>query len=346
MMKTININIPTETDLNQNQALERLRINPEADISEPPFYCKFDQATVMTAGNFTLINGKAKSGKTFSVVSMVAALISGKMMLGKICGYLPEDKKTVLYFDTEQSEFHATRTIKRICKMAEVKNPKNLIAYGLRPLTPAERLIAVEEKVYSTPGLGVVVIDGIRDLLTMGINDEAEATALTSRFLKWTAELDIAMILLLHQNKNDLNARGHIGTEVINKAETTITVTKDEKTGLFIVSCDYSRDLGFEDFAFTIQDGLPVEMGMPEEGQAKSRTPQSIKDEEHIEILNQVFSKSRKLNGIEFQEAIQYHFHVGVIRSRDFVYHYLIQGWCEKVREGKNVWYEYKRATF
>ena len=34
---------------------------------------------------------------------------------------------------------------------------------------------------------------------------------------------------LLHQNKGDEHARGHIGTELSNKAETVLQVEKDEK---------------------------------------------------------------------------------------------------------------------
>ena len=338
--------IPEKTDLNQNPTLEKLRIDPTAEIGEPPVYCRIGEAPALTAGNFCLLNGKAKSGKTFFLSGIIASMVSGRKQLGNILGCLPPDKNVVLFFDTEQSEFHATRTIKKICRMADDPDPDNLIAYGLRPLTPADRLAVIEEKVYNTPCLGAVAIDGIRDLLTMGINDEAEATSLTSKFLKWTAELDITLILLLHQNKTDMNARGHIGTEVINKAETVLTITKDDKSGLFVVSCDYSRDIGFEEFAFNIQDGLPVAIEMPEKGQAKGRTPQSIKNEEHIAVLNQIFSKGKKISGSDLLEAIGYHFTVGKIRSRDFLYHYILQGWLEKEREGKSVNYEYKRAIF
>ena len=176
-------------DINENIALERLRINPLSDLTQPPIYCSISESPVMTAGNFSLINGKAKSGKTFLLGSIVASFISNSNQLGVIVGSLPENKRNVLYFDTEQSTFHATRSIKRICSLTGNVNPSNLIAYGLRPLTPAERLNAIEEKINTTDYLGVDAIDGIRDLLTKGINDEPEATSLTSKFLKWILRL-------------------------------------------------------------------------------------------------------------------------------------------------------------
>lgn len=340
------VKIPADTDLNQNQTLARLRIDPNVEILEPPIFCRIGDAPAMTEGNFSLINGKAKSGKTFLTGAIVAALLSSSEQLGIIRGSLPSGKGTVLYIDTEQSPFHAARNIKRICKLTGDPDPNNLYAYGLRPLTPAERLQTIEEALSSTNNLGVVIIDGIRDLLTIGINDEAEATSLTSKFLKWTADYSIHIIILLHQNKTDGNARGHIGTEVVNKAETTITVTKESKQNIFTVSCEYSRDFAFDDFGFIIQDGQITAIDLPEPGQTKGRSAQSIKDDEHIEKLNVIFSKERKLSGADLQTAIMAHFQVGVIRSREFVYRYLLNEWIEKERVGKNVNYVYRRAIF
>lgn len=344
---TSEVKIQPEININQDFELERLRINPTAEINEPPVYCKIGTAPAMTAGNFSLLNGKQKSGKTFFSGATVASLLTGEVQVGCVRGCLPENKKVVVVFDTEQSPYHALRSIKRICKLAGDPNPENLHAYGLRPLTPAERLKFIEDKINSTEGLGVVVIDGIRDLLTIGINDEQEATALVSKFLKWTADFEIHIILLLHQNKTDNHARGHVGTEVLNKSETTITITKEQNQSIFAVTCDYSRDIGFEDFAFTINDeGLPVSTELPEAGQTRGNTPQNLKDEEHIEKLNIIFSNERKMSGADLQLAIKNQFEVGIVRSRDFVYHYQINGWIEKEREGKNVYYVYKRAIF
>lgn len=328
--------------------LERLRIDPTAEIGEPPVFCRIGEAPAMTAGNFTLINGKAKSGKTSMLIAIIAAFISAIKTLGKIVASLPIGKRIVLLFDTEQSPYHATRTVKRICVMAGIAAPENLIAYGLRPLTPAERLEAIEEKIYNTPGLGVVVIDGIRDLLTLGINDEAEATSLTSKFLKWTADLGITMILVLHQNKTDLNARGHIGTEILNKAETTISIAKDDKTGLFVVSCDYSRDISFEDFAFSIQDGLPTVSDLPQKERAKNNKPQFIDDDKHFTVLNNIFRQERRQSYPDLIDKIRYGFenNFGQSAARSFITHYLDKGWIRKGQEGNKKFYIYERAIF
>ena len=46
--------------------------------------------------------------------------------------------------------------------------------------------------------------------------------------MQWTDEYQIHLHTILHQNKRDENARGHIGTESNNKAETVIQIEKDK----------------------------------------------------------------------------------------------------------------------
>lgn len=340
--------IPKVCDINQNIALERLRIDPTSDLSEPPVYCKIGDSPSMTAGNFSLLNGKAKSGKTFLLGSIVAGMLNNSKQINAIQGSLPNDKKIILYFDTEQSTFHANRTIKRICILVGDINPSNLIAFGLRPLTPLERLSYIEEKINQTDSLGAVVIDGVRDLLTMGINDEKEATSLTSKFLKWTSDYNIHLILLLHQNKTDLNARGHIGTEILNKAETTISVSKDPKTNIFVVSCEYSRDIAFDDFGFIIVNGTIIPSDLPRGEQAKAKNPQLIDIERHQEILDKIFKSDKRINYYDLQDKIIYGFGntFGQNTCRTFISHYLESGWLTKVSEGNKRFYRYERATF
>ena len=77
------------------------------------------------------------------------------------------------------------------------------------------------------PDLGLVIVDGIRDFL-YDINSPSEATDIISRFMQWTDDRQIHIHTILHQNKNDENARGHIGTELNNKAETVMQVEVDK----------------------------------------------------------------------------------------------------------------------
>jgi hypothetical protein len=326
--------------------IENLRINPLEELSDAPAYCFINDKPSLTAGNFTLINGKKKAGKTFLLGGLLASTINNSLQLDAIRGCLPDDKRNVLYFDTEQSTYHANRSIKRICALTGNPNPNNLLAYGLRPLLPEERLKVIEAVILMTPNVGIVAIDGIRDLLTRGINDEAEATSLTSKFLKWSYDLDIHIVLLLHQNKSDINPRGHIGSEVVNKAETVISVTKEGKFNEFIVSCEDSRDISFDDFAFTITDeGLPIACNMPTGKERKTTDPQHIASEKHLESLRNIFASETEYTYKEIISAIKEEFAIGRDASSEFCNFYLGKNWLLKERKGMYTIYKFNNTA-
>jgi hypothetical protein len=324
------------------ESVDKYRINPLDDISEPPAYCTINNRPSLTAGNLSLINGKKKAGKTFLLGALMASTINNSIQIDSIQGCLPNEKKTVLYFDTEQSKFHATRSIKRICKLVDDPLPNNFNAFRLRQLTPDARLDFIEETIYKTPNVGIVAIDGIRDLLTRGINDEQEATRLSSSFLMWTDELEIHLFLLLHQNKNDLNARGHIGSEIVNKAETVISVTKEEKNNVFRVICEDSRDIPFDDFGFTIsKDGLPIPCDLPDAKIRKITDPTFIPNEEHLNVLSILFKEVPEYTADELKIKLGQEFDFGRDAILRFISYYIDNKWLIKDQRGRNIFYRY-----
>jgi hypothetical protein len=339
------------------KVLEACRVNPLQEIEVPPTFIEIcntngNTSPAFTAGNFSLLIGKAKSRKTFLQIAIVAAAVSGKPILQRITGTLPATQNVVILFDTEQSEYHLNRTVRRACKLVGNQNPENFKAYGLRKFTPAERMQLIEYAMYHTQNIGFVAIDGLRDLLTRGINDEEEATTISSKILKWTAELNVHVLLVLHQNKADMNARGHVGTEAVNKAETVLSVTVAKDKEISLVEAEFSRDIPFDVFAFRIDEetGLPVECDLPtdEKRQIKQTNPGQVSDEEHIKTLNNIYRQNPTPTFNELRDAIIYAFNgaFGQTKCRQFITHYITKNWIEKTRNGQKVIYQYKRAIY
>ena len=259
-----------------------------------------NSVAVATLGNFSLIIGKAKSRKSFYINIAVSTVLKNDKLLGQFKGNLPKDKSKVLYFDTEQGKYHVQLALKRICKQINADIPENLKVYYLRSNKPAERLKIIEDIIHHTENLGFVVIDGIKDLVT-SINDEAEATMIASKLLKWTEDLDIHITTVLHQNKSDTNARGHIGTELINKAETVLAVTKNEQDkDISVVEAQQCRNKEPEPFAFEInEDGLPV---IVEDYEARTQTRKNkfdvldIEDQSKYNLLEDVYNNGESFS--------------------------------------------------
>jgi hypothetical protein len=240
--------------------LESARITITNELKPPPPVIQVDNLTmkpitIMTKGNISVIQGKAKARKSFVVAILTAASLSDSWIYKKIRSV---PRQLVVYFDTEQSSFYVQQAYYRIGSISQGNGiNERFFCYALRPYNPAERLELIEWVFNNFKGLGFVVIDGIRDLIR-DINSPDEATMITSKLLKWSEQSGAHILTVLHENKADGKARGHIGTELINKAETILKVEKlEEDKRVSKISCEMVRGLDFEDIYFSINNNLP-----------------------------------------------------------------------------------------
>ncbi|MBS1549447.1 MAG: AAA family ATPase [Bacteroidetes bacterium] len=275
--------------------LKKRKIDRNKPLQPPKTALKIGGEVFGSLGNFSLITGKAKSRKSFFLSLMAGRLLSSESNTA-ITGHLPNDKKKVLYFDTEQGEYHTQKALKRIEAIAG-ENFDNLEVYYLREDEPSERLSMIDEAIKKTENLGYVFIDGIRDL-TYSINDEEQATLLSTYLLQWSATYNIHITTVLHQNKGDTNARGHLGTELVNKAQTVVSISraKDNKD-ISLVEATESREKDFDGLAFEIDsDGLPyITDYTPSTSSREKRSSPTIDDLKITDILNTLFSKNKEI---------------------------------------------------
>ena len=251
-METTDNHTPTPEEL--TLCIEEAAVRAADACEQSPAVLRVDGSVIGTLGNFSASIGKAKSKKTFNVSAIAASALSGRTVL-RYRSMFPENKRKILYIDTEQERHHCQQVLKRILRLAEMpddKVPENLVMLSLRKFAPRVRLLIVEEAIDTTPDLGLVIIDGIRDFV-YDINSPKEATDIISRFMQWTDDRQIHIHTILHQNKNDENARGYIGTELNNKAETVMQIEVDkEERSISVVEAIHIRDREFEPFAFRI----------------------------------------------------------------------------------------------
>lgn len=125
------------------------------------------------------------------------------------------------------------------------------------------------------------------------INNAKEATDVMTMLMAWTSKHNLHIHCVLHLNKNDNNTRGHIGTELENKAETVLVISKDKQnTNISEVRPMHMRDREFSSFAFSInEESMPV----LEEGyhvtvvKSKDVPLTSLSEDIHQEILGEYF---------------------------------------------------------
>jgi len=220
----------------------------------------YDQR-LFTLGNFSAITGKSKSKKTFLATLFLAAAIENGMVQNKLIGTLPEGKRTVLMFDTEQSNYDAYVSAKRCIELLGGGTFDHFLPFDLREFTAMERCEIIDYLLEKhKDDAGYVLIDGIADL-AKAINDEEEASRVVGLLMKWTKIYKLHITTIIHQNKNDNFATGHLGSSVMKKSECVISVERDPNIKrVSRVECDLIRGVGdFDSFNIEINDnGLPV----------------------------------------------------------------------------------------
>lgn len=283
-----------KTDSNVTKLWHSSRLRITDDFEYPPVILKINDSIIGTLGNFSASTGKAKSKKTFNITAIVASALINDLVLNYQASF-PKGKNKILYIDTEQSPFHCQLVLNRIVGLAELSNkihPENLEFLSLRRFTPQTRIAIIEEAICNTHGLGLVVIDGVRDL-AYDINSPSEATNLITKFMQWTDQYKLHIHTVLHLNKTDDNARGHLGTELNNKAETILKVTKDEhNASMSHVSASIIRDIDFEPFAFLInENNLPelIEDYRPLKSERKGFDYLEVSEDKHKKALESLF---------------------------------------------------------
>lgn len=278
---------------------------------------KIGFAPIATAGNHSLIIGKKKSRKSLFLVLWL------DLYLKVNPGY---DLSEVLIFDTEQGKRHVWKVMDRIQRMT---GHKVTILY-LRGKSPAERKQIIEEAIKDNRPK-VVFIDGIRDLIS-NINDPDQSTDLITWIERITLEFGVHIVNVLHQNKTNNDARGHIGSELLNKAEITIDLERDEKAECTIVKCESSRDIPFDPFAFTHNDqGLPEMVAMP------NSSGKALPEFEQKERLKFIFKDGGDLLAYgDLCEGVKVHFNVGMNRAKNMIAEFNRNGWIIKNGNDKN----------
>jgi hypothetical protein len=347
----VNNNLPDNPD-HVGNIFYRARLNVTDTFEQPPVALSLVQdqreSIISTLGNISTIIGKAKSRKTY-FVSLLAGLFlrNGEILptAPQLRATLPPDKRSVLYVDTEQGRFHALKVLRRIVRIAglpEDQQPENLHYLSLRPYNPDQRLQVIGYALEQLNNIGVIVIDGSRDLV-FDINAPTEATTAVNQLMRWTDDLQVHLINIIHQNKNDLHARGHLGSELINKSESVISIEKDDDQS--IIKSLQLRDRDFADMAFMVDENdcpYLLESYQAAEPVNKYNDPADQPDTMHQNLLEYVFEAEDNFTFNKFCDAIQkqaarFDIQLGNHKARNWAKYYTDKGLVESAKNGQSM---------
>ena len=247
----------------------------------PPEILWVNGSTIGTLGNFSASTGKAKSKKTFNISAIVAAALKNDEVL-KYSACLPPNKRKM-------------ERILRLAGLPTDKDREDFVFIVLREQTPDKRKQIIGYMLENMPDVGLLIIDGIRDLM-YDINSPSESTDLINLLMRCSSGYNLHIHTVLHLNKGDDNTRGHIGSELNNKAETVLQITKSTQDGnISEVKAMHIRDREFDPFAFRINDNaLPEVMDgyvFQQPKQDRNFPLTELTEQQHREALENGFGK-------------------------------------------------------
>lgn len=193
--------------------------------------CQEKQKYIGLGGDGDLVNffGREKTRKSAAAACAASCFLKGgssESLLFKA----DFDGRNLIHFDTEQSEYYHHKLCKQMMFQAGLTtdvHPSNFFSFHVMPYTKIDRLNFMRYSIDKTPNIGCVFIDGIVDLCR-NYNDLEESSDLVTFIMNMAAKRNFLVLDVLHNARSTGSARGHLGTELLNKAQCNINITKEE----------------------------------------------------------------------------------------------------------------------
>ncbi|MBQ9547533.1 MAG: AAA family ATPase [Bacteroidales bacterium] len=228
---------------------------------------------LIARANLHTLQGQKKAGKSAAGLALIVAAIKGEFI-----GITPSrENLAVLWIDTEQDKNTLRQKAKAVLSMAGRETmPESLKIVTLRGYgSPADALAATLQAIAENAA-DFVFLDGVVDLC-QAFNDEEKSRAVVRQLEAHAEKYGAAILGLIHTNKYNDEARGHLGAIMQQKSAEIYQVNKEGNTAQ--VTQPFSRFAPVPPFSFTFADDFKI--AAPAEGNT---------DLERFAALNKAFA--------------------------------------------------------
>ncbi len=275
-----------------------LQYSPFARPPADEVLMQIGQAPIAARGNLSVLQGKAKVGKSAVVASILGAALRGRYQAkGDTLGVdwtAERHTGAVIHLDTEQSPADWWALVTRaFARSGNKQFLDRLVSIPLVQFGRRERLAILEsviaDQIRQRGTVDLVIVDGVADLC-ISPNDEEESLELVAKLMAICHKYNVAIVCILHENPgtDQGKTRGHLGSELNRKAFANLRIDKD-KDG---VSTLYGTDMRKRDipqnqgicFQWNDEEHMHTVIGNAREVEAERNSEKSQR------------SKSRKLD--------------------------------------------------
>ena len=241
----------------QDAAQETGRAVPYLDVTgeDEPIDFLFTQGGkygIIARANLHTLQGTKKAGKSAAGLALIVAALKGEF-IGLTAS---REDLAVLWIDTEQDKNTLRKKAKAVLSMAGLDTPPDrlkivtLRGYGGPADALAATLQAIEEN-----AADFVFLDGVVDLC-QAFNDEEKSRDVVRQLEAYAEKYGAAILGLIHTNKKDNEARGHLGAIMQQKSAEIYQVNKEGDAAQ--VTQPFSRFAPVPPFAFSFADDFKI----------------------------------------------------------------------------------------
>lgn len=228
-----------QTDIGKLLLDREFKAEGEPPPEEIVFRIEFQ--TIGSLGDYALITGRPKAGKTKYLAGAMAAAVSRKDTFGmKI--RLPDNKRRVVHWDTEQGKRSHFNCLKLMLDLAGLPHtPDYFKSYHCRQDNAAQIIAMIDHYIRLYPDTGIMFLDGLLDLID-SFNDEKHSKFLVNWLKRITEANNLLIIAILHRSMSVDKSIGHLGSSADRAAQSVLIVEKNKETKQYILKAEYLRD--------------------------------------------------------------------------------------------------------
>lgn len=276
---------------------EEIRLKKAQDISFAKPILSQDSIEIIYPNTINVIQGQAGNHKSRLAAIICSAFIKSDDCQNELLDFKSHDhtEYTICYVDTERNlkdQFpFALQQIQVKAGYEKEDDPPELDYISLLEIKREERFEALDNYIqlirqkFDTHI--IIILDVLTDCL-VNFNDPKVSLELVDMMNTCINEHDITFICVIHENPGSDKARGHLGTEIMNKASTVMQVGYDkgsEKFGSDIINVRYLK---------TRSTKRPSQLYLQYSEKQKTLV---LMEKEKVESLNS--EKSNKANVLE-----------------------------------------------
>lgn len=324
--------IPIHTTTAENgQKVPYLEISGEDEPIEYLFTLG-DKYGLIARANLHTLRGAPKTGKSAAGLALIAAALKGEFIGIKA----NRDNLAVLWIDTEQDKNTLRQKARAVLDMAGLDaQPEALKVVTLRGYgSPADALAATLQAIEENAA-DFVFLDGVVDLC-QAFNDEEQSREVVRRLEAHAEQYGAAILGLIHTNKKDDEARGHLGAIMQQKSAEIYQVNKAEGESIANVTQPFSRFAPVPGFSFAFADDFKITTAADAQQKANNEALERMRS-----TFATLFNDSKKLSKGELKAAYK-----SAQGCQDRTAEKEIKAAVEadvlqKTQEGRNVYYTY-----